>query len=104
MSSSLIPLKTRVHVKYVEAQTSSHWCGVEVRRNGYQLRCRARHLAIAQNCKAKSPRVAEYSSPGGATAYQLLHRSIHRQAANRVAKNVVNLALSPTFRYVFIES
>ncbi|GFW22340.1 hypothetical protein TNCV_1430941 [Trichonephila clavipes] len=43
------------------------------------------------------------SPPGGATAYQLLHRSINRQVGNRVAKNDANLALSPTFRYVSIE-
>ncbi|GFV53204.1 uncharacterized protein TNCV_1065631 [Trichonephila clavipes] len=42
--------------------------------------------------------------PGGATAYQLLHRSINRQVSNRVAKNDAHLALSPTFRYVSIES
>ncbi|GFU36254.1 hypothetical protein TNCV_558991 [Trichonephila clavipes] len=36
---------------------------------------------------------------GGTTAYQLLHCSINRQAANRVIiKNDANLALSPTFR------
>ncbi|GFV38214.1 hypothetical protein TNCV_4792001 [Trichonephila clavipes] len=42
--------------------------------------------------------------PGGATAHKFLHRSINRQVANRVAENDANLALSPTFRYVFIES
>ncbi|GFX20596.1 hypothetical protein TNCV_4269281 [Trichonephila clavipes] len=41
---------------------------------------------------------------GGATAYQLMHRSINRQVANMVAKNGAYLALSRTFRYVFIES
>ncbi|GFV55743.1 uncharacterized protein TNCV_755431 [Trichonephila clavipes] len=35
---------------------------------------------------------------------QQLHRSINHQVANMVAKNDVNLALSPTFRYVPIES
>ncbi|GFT79590.1 hypothetical protein TNCV_3177431 [Trichonephila clavipes] len=45
MSSSLESLKTRLaegatHVKSVEAGTSSRWCGVEVRRRGYQFRCR----------------------------------------------------------------
>ncbi|GFY17293.1 hypothetical protein TNCV_1090671 [Trichonephila clavipes] len=44
------------------------------------------------------------SPPEGTTAYQLLPRSINRQVAYRVAKNDVNLALSPTFRYVSIES
>ncbi|GFY17094.1 hypothetical protein TNCV_1088701 [Trichonephila clavipes] len=39
-----------------------------------------------------------YSPPGGATAYQLLRRSINRQVANRVAKNDTNLAVSPTCR------
>ncbi|GFU77014.1 uncharacterized protein TNCV_4521701 [Trichonephila clavipes] len=42
--------------------------------------------------------------PGGTTVYQLLHRSINRQVAYRVAENNANLALSPTSRYVFIES
>ncbi|GFS63180.1 hypothetical protein TNCV_1496261 [Trichonephila clavipes] len=45
------------------------------------------------------------SSPsGGAKTYQLLQRSINRQVSNRVAKNDTNFALSPTFRYVSIES
>ncbi|PRD22850.1 UNVERIFIED_CONTAM: hypothetical protein NCL1_48001 [Trichonephila clavipes] len=44
------------------------------------------------------------SPPGGATVYQLLHRSINHQTANMVTKNDANLALSPTFRYVSIES
>ncbi|GFT60606.1 hypothetical protein TNCV_1966821 [Trichonephila clavipes] len=44
------------------------------------------------------------SPPCGSTAYQFLHRSINPKVANRVAKTDVNLALSPTFRYVFTES
>ncbi|GFW36586.1 hypothetical protein TNCV_1955861 [Trichonephila clavipes] len=40
----------------------------------------------------------------GATAYQLLPRSINRQVANGVTKNDANLALSSTFHYVSIES
>ncbi|GFU98021.1 hypothetical protein TNCV_232981 [Trichonephila clavipes] len=44
-SSSLISLKIRraegsMHVKYVQAQTFSRWCGMKVRRGGCQLRCR----------------------------------------------------------------
>ncbi|PRD30657.1 UNVERIFIED_CONTAM: hypothetical protein NCL1_25755 [Trichonephila clavipes] len=35
---------------------------------------------------------------------KLLLRSIHRQVANIIAKNDANLALSPTFHYVSIES
>ncbi|GFU71340.1 hypothetical protein TNCV_4280331 [Trichonephila clavipes] len=35
--------------KYIEAQMSSRWCGGEVRRRGYQLRCRPRHLIMVQN-------------------------------------------------------
>ncbi|GFX91261.1 tigger transposable element-derived protein 6 [Trichonephila clavipes] len=42
--------------------------------------------------------------PDGATAYQLLHRSINCQVANKVAKNTANFALPPTFRYVSIKS
>ncbi|GFX35528.1 hypothetical protein TNCV_103351 [Trichonephila clavipes] len=39
MSLSLVPMKTclaggAMHVKSVEAQTSSHWCGVVVKREG----------------------------------------------------------------------
>ncbi|GFX16298.1 hypothetical protein TNCV_4705511 [Trichonephila clavipes] len=44
------------------------------------------------------------SPPGGTTAYQRLHHSINRQVANMFAKNDANLALSPTFCYVSIES
>ncbi|GFS64399.1 hypothetical protein TNCV_3955741 [Trichonephila clavipes] len=47
---------------------------------------------------------SDSSPPGGATAYQLLQHSINCQVANMFAKNDANLALSPTFRYVSIES
>ncbi|GFX03140.1 hypothetical protein TNCV_4289231 [Trichonephila clavipes] len=55
-----------------------------------------RRIALTVVC---SPR-------GSATtiAYHLLHRSINHQVFNMVAKNSANLALSPTFRYVSIES
>ncbi|GFU41224.1 hypothetical protein TNCV_1848161 [Trichonephila clavipes] len=43
------------------------------------------------------------SPPDGATAYQLMHRSINRQVASMVVKNDVYLALTPTFRYVSIQ-
>ncbi|GFV93799.1 hypothetical protein TNCV_366981 [Trichonephila clavipes] len=51
MSSRLVPLKTRcverpLHVKSVEAQRSSTWCGVEIRRNVWRLRCHPRHLIL----------------------------------------------------------
>ncbi|GFV11623.1 putative LOC100569746 [Trichonephila clavipes] len=46
--------------------------------------------------------IFKISPPGGAKAYPHLHRSINRQAANRVTKNHDNLALSSTFRYVSI--
>ncbi|GFT54211.1 hypothetical protein TNCV_2467231 [Trichonephila clavipes] len=38
-----------MHVESVEAQTSSHWCGVKVRRGECQLRRRPRHLTRARN-------------------------------------------------------
>ncbi|GFV23909.1 hypothetical protein TNCV_272721 [Trichonephila clavipes] len=38
-----------MHIKSVEAQTSFHWCGGEVTKGGYQLRCRSRHLTMVQN-------------------------------------------------------
>ncbi|GFW57775.1 uncharacterized protein TNCV_2926941 [Trichonephila clavipes] len=50
------------------------------------------------NCIVKS------SPPGGTIAYQLLHRLINLQVANMVAKNDANLALSPTFCHISIES
>ncbi|GFW00742.1 hypothetical protein TNCV_2305151 [Trichonephila clavipes] len=28
---------------------TSRWCGMEVRRRGFQLRCRPRHLTMVQN-------------------------------------------------------
>ncbi|GFW16174.1 hypothetical protein TNCV_4263391 [Trichonephila clavipes] len=38
-----------MHVKYVEAQTSSRWCGVKVRRSGCQLRWHPHPLTTVQN-------------------------------------------------------
>ncbi|GFS69708.1 uncharacterized protein TNCV_4052941 [Trichonephila clavipes] len=60
MSSSLESLKTRLaegatHVKSVEAGTSSRWCGVEVRRRGYQFRCRPRPLTMNNMFCISSP-------------------------------------------------
>ncbi|GFW92564.1 hypothetical protein TNCV_518811 [Trichonephila clavipes] len=54
MSSSLALLKTRRVVErctlnILRAQTFSRLCGVEARRRGWQLRCRPRHLTMAQN-------------------------------------------------------
>ncbi|GFT06345.1 uncharacterized protein TNCV_1145371 [Trichonephila clavipes] len=52
--SSPVPLKTRrvgqrCTLNLSRAETSSHWCGVVVRRGGCQLRCRPRHLTMVQN-------------------------------------------------------
>ncbi|PRD32381.1 UNVERIFIED_CONTAM: hypothetical protein NCL1_20646 [Trichonephila clavipes] len=38
-----------MHVKHVEAQTSSYWCGVELLREECQLKYRPRYLTVAQN-------------------------------------------------------
>ncbi|GFY06193.1 hypothetical protein TNCV_3108721 [Trichonephila clavipes] len=57
---------------------------------------RARTIVRANRLRSNSP-------PGGTTAYQLLNRSINRQVAKKISKNDA-LALSPTFRYVPIES
>ncbi|GFX92488.1 uncharacterized protein TNCV_1707641 [Trichonephila clavipes] len=51
---SPVPLKTyrvgqRCTLNLSRAQTSSHWCGVVVRRGGCQLRCCPRNLTIIQN-------------------------------------------------------
>ncbi|GFX29721.1 uncharacterized protein TNCV_2750551 [Trichonephila clavipes] len=53
-SSSPVPLKTcrvgqRCTLSLSRAETSFRWCGVVVRREGCQLRCRSRHLTMAQN-------------------------------------------------------
>ncbi|GFS63832.1 uncharacterized protein TNCV_1128481 [Trichonephila clavipes] len=53
-SSSPVPLKTRrvgqrCTLNLSRAETSSRWCGVVVRREGCQLRCRPRHLTMVQN-------------------------------------------------------
>ncbi|GFT79280.1 hypothetical protein TNCV_1684331 [Trichonephila clavipes] len=66
MSSRLEPVKTQraegvMHIKYVEAQTFSCWCGVEVRRgvpaqvSSWSLD----HDSKVMRSVAKSPRVAE---------------------------------------------
>ncbi|GFU71400.1 uncharacterized protein TNCV_2584711 [Trichonephila clavipes] len=52
--SSPVPLKTRrvgqrCTLNLSRAETSSHWCGVVVRRGGCQLRCRPGHLTMVQN-------------------------------------------------------
>ncbi|GFV15694.1 hypothetical protein TNCV_986771 [Trichonephila clavipes] len=48
--------RDQMHAKSAEIQTSSRWCGVEVRRGRYQLRCRPLHLTMVQNyeiCRQK---------------------------------------------------
>ncbi|GFX99140.1 uncharacterized protein TNCV_2493211 [Trichonephila clavipes] len=52
--SNPVPLKTRrvgqrCTLNLSRAETSFRWCGVVVRRGGYQLRCRPRHLTMVQN-------------------------------------------------------
>ncbi|GBM82009.1 hypothetical protein AVEN_51854-1 [Araneus ventricosus] len=47
-----------IHVKsYVGGQTSSRWCGSEVRRGVCQLKCRPRHLTQFQNYEVH-PKIA----------------------------------------------
>ncbi|GFX20179.1 uncharacterized protein TNCV_1437391 [Trichonephila clavipes] len=61
MSSSPVPLKTRrvgqrCRLNLSRAETSSRWCGVVVRRGGFQLRCQPRHLTMVRNyvvCRQK---------------------------------------------------
>ncbi|GFX40469.1 uncharacterized protein TNCV_1412791 [Trichonephila clavipes] len=53
MSSSPVPLKTRrvwqrCSLYLSRAETSSRWYGVVVRRGWCQIRCRPRHLTMAQ--------------------------------------------------------
>ncbi|GFV37857.1 hypothetical protein TNCV_2662701 [Trichonephila clavipes] len=59
-------------------------------------------LQTADSLDNIAPHIPSFAL-GDSTAYQLPHRSINPKVANRVAKNDVNLALSPTFRYVSIE-
>ncbi|GFV37913.1 uncharacterized protein TNCV_2663261 [Trichonephila clavipes] len=52
-SSSPVPLKTRrirerCTLNLSRAQMSSRWCGVVVRRGGFQLRCCPHHLTMVQ--------------------------------------------------------
>ncbi|GFX28767.1 hypothetical protein TNCV_4250061 [Trichonephila clavipes] len=58
----------------------------------------------SRGCRVEVLSKSRYSPPGSATAYQLQHHSINRQAVNRVAKNDAYLALSPTFHNVSIKS
>ncbi|GFT31817.1 uncharacterized protein TNCV_2035491 [Trichonephila clavipes] len=53
-SSSPVPLKThrvgqRCTLNLSRAETFSRWCGVVVRKEACQLRCRPRHLTMIQN-------------------------------------------------------
>ncbi|GFV55174.1 uncharacterized protein TNCV_1381951 [Trichonephila clavipes] len=53
-SSRPVPLNTRrvgqlCTLNLSRAETASRWCGVVVRREGCQLRCRPRHLTMVQN-------------------------------------------------------
>ncbi|GFX05494.1 uncharacterized protein TNCV_1008161 [Trichonephila clavipes] len=43
-----------MQAKYVEAQTSYHWCGAEARRGKCQLKCRPRQLTVTQNYKGRN--------------------------------------------------
>ncbi|GFT47528.1 uncharacterized protein TNCV_3750501 [Trichonephila clavipes] len=54
ISSSPVPLKTRpvgqrCTLNLSRVETSSHWCGVVVRRGEYQLRYHPRHMTMVQN-------------------------------------------------------
>ncbi|GFY09607.1 uncharacterized protein TNCV_381021 [Trichonephila clavipes] len=53
-SSRPVPLKPRrvgqqCTLNLSRAETSSRWCGVVVRREECQLRCRPRNLTVVQN-------------------------------------------------------
>ncbi|GFW83465.1 histone-lysine N-methyltransferase SETMAR [Trichonephila clavipes] len=61
-------------------------------------------ITLQEPSRNKAIVLLQDSPAGGATSYQLLRHSIKRQVAKMVAKNDANLALSPAFRYVSIES
>ncbi|GFY06560.1 uncharacterized protein TNCV_3524161 [Trichonephila clavipes] len=53
-SSTPVPLKTRrvgqrCTLNLSRAEASFHWCGVVIRRGGFQDRCRPRHSTMIQN-------------------------------------------------------
>ncbi|GFW78791.1 uncharacterized protein TNCV_4262111 [Trichonephila clavipes] len=57
-SSSPVPLQIRrvgerCSLNLSRAQMSSRWCDGVVRRGGFQLRCRPRHLTKVQNYDAR---------------------------------------------------
>ncbi|GFS99486.1 hypothetical protein TNCV_4534541 [Trichonephila clavipes] len=69
MSSSLQPLKLIVQsgllrVKYVETQTFSRWCGVEVKKWRCQLNCLPSRLTMALNDGSSSPKALELLNIG----------------------------------------
>ncbi|GFV57109.1 hypothetical protein TNCV_3530581 [Trichonephila clavipes] len=64
----------------------------------------ATDTSVRPTCFSKAYNTPSLSPPGGSTVYELLNRSINHPVANRVTKNDANLALSPTFRYLSIES
>ncbi|GFX03095.1 hypothetical protein TNCV_4288781 [Trichonephila clavipes] len=70
----------------------------------YLLPTKPNHLLGMSVCVASDIDCSVRSLPGGVIAYQFLHRSINHQVANRVARIDANLALSPSFRYVSVES
>ncbi|GFT88858.1 hypothetical protein TNCV_906721 [Trichonephila clavipes] len=47
------PCRRAMHVKYIEAQTPSRSGDVEVRREGFKLRCRPRLLTMVQNYEVR---------------------------------------------------
>ncbi|GFX12936.1 uncharacterized protein TNCV_3659321 [Trichonephila clavipes] len=62
MGSNLVPLKTRsvgerCKLNLSRTQTSSHWCGVEIRRAGCQFKYRPRHLTMVQNYRVRRQKV-----------------------------------------------
>ncbi|GFW39022.1 hypothetical protein TNCV_1830141 [Trichonephila clavipes] len=71
-------------------QCPKHPLGIKIKQDNWELIMDAPHRMVGADCCSSLP------------AYQLLHRSI--QVTNMVARNDANLALSPTFRYVSIES
>ncbi|GFU31269.1 uncharacterized protein TNCV_8451 [Trichonephila clavipes] len=65
MSSSLVSLKTchvewQKHVKSVGAQTSSHWCRVEVRRDGMLAQVLSSSHDHGSKLRGPSPKTLKY--------------------------------------------
>ncbi|GFV95648.1 hypothetical protein TNCV_4576491 [Trichonephila clavipes] len=85
------------HETYMASQRDTETIeAAESRKRAVAERAQQRRLIFTKNTWGVFDKASFESPPGAAIVYQLLHSSINCQVAN--------LTLSPTFRYVSIES